>query len=472
MPSSHRPSRATHRSRRPSSVVQVLVLSGYGLRLAVERGHLVIEDGLADRRRVRRLSRIDREVKRIAIIGHAGTISLDAIRWLHDVKIPLVHLDTDGRVLAMVTPDSPDHPILRRAQAQAADAPIGLEIARGLLRQKFDGQERVLRAFTAGQLALPHMELARRALPTATTFPALRVIEARAAAAYWGAWNRMPVHFRDADQDRIPAHWRTFGPRASVLSGSPRLAVNPANAILNYLYAILEAEARIALLAVGCDPGVGIQHADFSSRDSMACDVMEVVRPDVDAWLRDFLSTRTLRRQHFFEHRNGHCRLMPDLAKELAQTASRWAGKLGPVVEVVARTLHGEATAPERPRRWIESNRQRAAGNPLPTRLTESRRKASVRRSPVLLTEPVEEAIASEPLLGPPVRITRQQFLKEIMPELRSIPPEALAEALGLSVAYCARIRIGSTIPNHRHWRALAEAARRSTRLQTAETRR
>lgn len=427
---------------------------------------------MAERRRVRRLSRIDRGVKRIAIIGHAGTISLDAIRWLHDVKIPLIHLDTDGRVLALVTPDSPDHPILRRAQAQAADAPIGLDIARGLLRQKLDGQERVLKTFTAGQLALPHMELARRAIASAITYPALRVIEARAAAAYWGAWNRMPVHFRDADQDRIPDHWRTFGARASVLTGGPRLAVNPANAMLNYLYAILEAEARIALLAVGCDPGVGIQHADFSSRDSMACDVMEVVRPEVDGWLRDFLETRTLRRQHFFEHRNGHCRLMPELAKELAQTASLWAAKLGPVVEGVAETLHTEATAPERPRRWIESNRQRAASTPLPTRLTESHRKASVRRRPSLGEDTAAGDRVEEPLLEPLARITRQQFLKEIAPELRSIPAETLAEAVGLSVAYCARIRIGSTIPNHRHWKALAQAARRSSQLSEALTRR
>jgi hypothetical protein len=56
----------------------------------MSRGHLVIEDGLAEKRRIQRLSRVDREVKRIAIIGHAGTISLDAIRWLHDVKVPLI----------------------------------------------------------------------------------------------------------------------------------------------------------------------------------------------------------------------------------------------------------------------------------------------------------------------------------------------------------------------------------------------
>jgi hypothetical protein len=37
-----------------------------------------------------------------------------------------------------------------------------------------------------------------------------------------------------------------FGARVSPLTGSPRLAVNPPNAVLNYLYAILESEARLS----------------------------------------------------------------------------------------------------------------------------------------------------------------------------------------------------------------------------------
>lgn len=81
------------------------------------------------------------------------------------------------------------------------------------------------------------------------------------------------MDFRVADQGHVPDHWRTFGQRVSALTGSPRLAINPANALLNYLYAILESEARLALLGVGCDPGVGIQHADQKAHDSMACDV-------------------------------------------------------------------------------------------------------------------------------------------------------------------------------------------------------
>ncbi|MBK6781766.1 MAG: CRISPR-associated endonuclease Cas1 [Gemmatimonadetes bacterium] len=434
----------------------MLVLSGYGLRLAVQRSHLVIEDGIADRRRVRRLSRIDKDLKRIAIIGHAGTISLDAIRWLHDVKIPLVHLDTDGRVLAMIAPDSPDHPTLRRAQARAVDSEIGLGIMRDLLRQKLDGQERVLRMFTAGQLALPRMELGRRGLVRATDFISLRSAEAQAAAAYWGAWGRVRVNFRVSDQDRVPEHWLTFGQRVSTLTGSPRLAVNPANAMLNYLYAILEAEARLALLTVGCDPGVGIQHADAKSRDSMACDVMEAVRPAVDAWLLDYLDSRTLRRQDNLELRNGQCRLMPDLAKELAQTAGLWSLKLGPVVEGVAETLHRHATAPERPRPWATSAKpRREAPTSLPTPLTESRRKVQNKTTLQPSVEESETTDAREvPIAMFSGRVTREWFLHEIVPALRLVPVEVIAKAVGLSEPYCAKIRTGRGLPSRRHWAA------------------
>jgi hypothetical protein len=65
----------------------VLVLSGYGLRIAVECGHLVVEDGIADERRRARFSRLDRELKRVVVLGHTGTVSLEAIRWLNGVGV-------------------------------------------------------------------------------------------------------------------------------------------------------------------------------------------------------------------------------------------------------------------------------------------------------------------------------------------------------------------------------------------------
>jgi CRISPR/Cas system-associated endonuclease Cas1 len=64
--------------------------------------------------------------------------------------------------------------------------------------------------------------------------------------------------------------------------------------MLNYLYALLESEARLALAALGLDPGIGVLHNDTRTRDSLACDLMEPVRPQVDAYLLDWLSRAPL----------------------------------------------------------------------------------------------------------------------------------------------------------------------------------
>jgi len=486
------------RSSRPAAERPVLVLSGYGLRLSVQRGHLVLEDGIADRRRVHRLSRIDRGTKRIAIIGHAGTISLDAIRWLHDVKIPLVHLDTDGRVLAVAGPDTPDHPQLRRGQALAAHCDEGLAIARGLLTHKLTGQRDVLRAVVWGQVALGPIEVARRGLEEARDVIGLRTAEAHAASAYWRAWENLPVGFTRKDEFRVPAHWRRFGARTSLLTASPRLAVNPPNALLNYLYAILEAEARLALLAVGCDPGLGIQHADQGSRDSMACDVMEAVRTQVDAWLLSYLESRAFAKHEFFEMGGGNCRLMPGVARELAQTAALWADALGPVVEDTAQRLHRLGAEHGR-QRWLlhrAPSREPQPVSPLPTRLTERNRRRGRpsrdretrmawsagqpqldphrTRGPAVDTGvPYERAsqwVVTEADLAQRQRhrlvqllaglepLTRESFLHAILPALREIPAEAIAPRVGLSVSYCARIRAGACVPRKKHWQAFKGA--------------
>ena len=67
-----------------------------------------------------------------------------------------------------------------------------------------------------------------------------------------------------------PDPWLTFGLRTSVLTGKPHRAVTPGNALLNYLYAVLEAEMTIALLASliehgGEQPGRGMPIGNLAS---------------------------------------------------------------------------------------------------------------------------------------------------------------------------------------------------------------
>jgi len=137
----------------------------------------------------------------------------------------------------------------------------------------------------------------------------------------------------------VPEHWGTVGTRHSPLSNAQRVAVTPVNAILNYLYAILEAEARVACLTVGLDPGLGIWHVDYRSRDSFALDLMEAGRPSVDRYVLNLIGDRTFTRREFGETSRGVCRVLPTLAQELAQTAALWRDAIAPHTEHVARLL-------------------------------------------------------------------------------------------------------------------------------------
>src|SRR6516225_9774226 len=106
----------------------VCVVEGYGVRVYVQHGRLNIEDGFPGERRERSYSRVKPGIGRLVLLGHAGTITLEAFRWLADVGISLIQIDADGRLLTTSAPTGSDAR-LRRAQALAITNPTGLHVA-------------------------------------------------------------------------------------------------------------------------------------------------------------------------------------------------------------------------------------------------------------------------------------------------------------------------------------------------------
>src|SRR4029077_20018147 len=150
------------------------------------------------------------------------------------------------------------------------------------------------------------------------------------------------------------------------LSGSPRLAANPPNAILNYLYALLESESRLPAAALGLDPGIGVLHVDTPARDSLACDLMEPIRAQVDAYLLDWVTRQPLRREWVFEERDGNCRLMASFAVRLSETLPIWRQAVAPVAEWVARAFWSTIRKPDAPfaTRLTQNNKREAKRAP------------------------------------------------------------------------------------------------------------
>src|SRR5579863_5171336 len=349
----------------------VITVYGYGIQIRVDRGHLLIEDGIASDRRQARLPRVGHGLKRLVVVGSDGMLSLAALQWMADQDIAFSMLERDGSVLATTGPVRPSDARLRRAQGLAVQSGMALEIARELISQKLDGQAQVAREKLLDTTTARTISEFRAGLANAETPEAIRLLESLAGRSYWAAFHNLPINFPKNDLQRVPDHWRTFGYRISPLTGSPRLAVNPPNALLNYLYAVLESEARLAAAALGLDPGLGVLHSDGKVRDSLACDLMEPVRPKVDAYLLDWITRESLRRDWFFEQRDGNCRLMATIVVRLSETAPTWGRALAPRAEWVAHTL---ASGISKPNRNIGP----------PTRLTQSHRRDVRDSAPIL----------------------------------------------------------------------------------------
>ena len=321
----------------------VCVVEGYGVRVRVKRGHLLVEDGYGAERRERVFSRATHGLSRLVVLGHEGFVTLEALRWLADLGIAYQQIDRDGRVLATSAIGGGDAR-LRRQQALAPHTDLGLEVARSILIAKLDGQRDVLSQLTDLAEVFEAFDHWRHSLREGASLEALLEAEREAALIYWGQWAVVEWRFSPRDAERVPAHWQRFGRRQSPLSSGPRLAVTPINALLNYLYALLEAETRIACLIVGLDPGLGVVHVDYRARDSFVLDLMEVGRPAVDAYVLNLVRSRIFIARNFGETSRGICRVLAPLAHELAETGHDWRQLIAPYAERIAEQL---ASAPD-----------------------------------------------------------------------------------------------------------------------------
>jgi CRISPR associated protein, Cas1 family len=87
----------------------------------------------------------------------------------------------------------------------------------------------------------------------------------------------------------------------------------------NYAYGLLEGRTRVAITSFGLDPAIGFMHSPArpkeAPRSPLALDLMEPLRPIVDAAVLGFASGSALRPADFVLTREGICRLHPQLAR-------------------------------------------------------------------------------------------------------------------------------------------------------------
>lgn len=184
--------------------------------------------------------------------------------------------------------------------ARAHDEPWRDRWSRAVVRRKVASQAVALRrALTRRPDARCDLSAALRTLThtlgqlrTTVTLgrDAIRGLEGAAAAAYFRGYRTL------------------FAPALNFRGRNRRPPRDPVNACLSLAYTLAHGEAVAAIRAAGLDPMIGFYHDLLFGRESLACDLVEPLRPHVDTWIWDLFRERTLRPESFGRV-NEACRL-------------------------------------------------------------------------------------------------------------------------------------------------------------------
>lgn len=117
---------------------------------------------------------------------------------------------------------------------------------------------------------------------------------------------------------------------------------DPVNALLSFAYTLVHHEAIRQAKRFGLDPDLGFYHRLAYSRQSLACDLMEPLRPQVEGWIVNLLQQDALTLRHFRTNKDAGCLLgkegrlvfyglfeqkLPQWRRSLGAHA-RWLGKV------------------------------------------------------------------------------------------------------------------------------------------------
>ena len=187
---------------------------------------------------------------------------------------------------------SPGHNDARRRLAQYQlwqDADRRLNWSRQLIRAKITAKQKFLQSALSRRLDLRHplsCALAGLAsiipsLDKTANLGGLRGLEGSAAAIYFAGFQHLFADSLDfTGRNRRP----------------PR---DPVNTCLSLVYTVVHNETARACHGAGLDPLLGFYHEPAYGRESLACDVIESLRPRLDRWVWYLFRTRQLTADNF-----------------------------------------------------------------------------------------------------------------------------------------------------------------------------
>lgn len=322
-----------------------IVIDQQGVSLDVEQGRLVARHASWAKPRTAPLAQLESVVIQTRTQLDSRLLSQLAA---HDVRVQVIAGRGQGESCYMV---GSQHKDARRRLAQYAvvtHPAAQYAWAKRLVRLRLRRQKLLLasavliRGDRAAMLRYRSGMIGRLAtrLERQPNLAALRGSEGAAAALYFGAYQQL------------------FAPAWGFVGRNRRPPRDPVNVLLSLAYTLLHGIVAKAVQHGGLDPQLGVLHEVAYGRDSLVCDLMEVLRSDVEWWVWRLCASETMRVEDFsMSDAAGHspCTLgkagRARFYQAFAAVQDAWMRDAVQMVRVLVRRLQPDVTLP-----WVDDD--------------------------------------------------------------------------------------------------------------------
>lgn len=270
-------------------------------------------------------------LKKVVVIGNV-TIDTPVFHRLSDQNVSIVFLSGKRlRFCGMLHGRIHNNGILRVRQYEKSLSAFSMEIALEIIKRKVGKQKDFLMEIRESRddLRFRMTEASRvlgKILEKLTTdtieMETLRGLEGGASATYFSAYTEIfPESLRFEKRNRRPPE-------------------DPVNAMLSLCYTLIHYEIVREIEIIGLDPIIGFYHQFDYGRESLACDLVELYRTDVDRFVWGLFRERVFVLRDFSEEdeRPG-CYLKKESRKRFYPLYEEWAKEIRQELVNEVRTL-------------------------------------------------------------------------------------------------------------------------------------
>ncbi|MBM94511.1 MAG: CRISPR-associated endonuclease Cas1 [Oceanospirillaceae bacterium] len=276
-----------------------------------------------------------RYIRKIVCV-HGVTLSSNLLGQLWQRGIDFIALNPrDSERSFGLYPDQQQQ-VQRRCQQYQwqQDNEHSLSIARTLCRHRLQQQLRYLAqqpTDTRPDELIQQLSSLQAQMTNATHTDTLRGLEGTAQRLMFQYWRRcLPSRLGFEKRQRRPPP-------------------DPVNALLSLTYTIAMQEAIRQCKAAGLDSQLGFYHRVTHGRHALACDLMEVARPQCEQWVVELFNTGAIKQRHFSgpTQRAQGCRLGKAgrtlYYQHLASVIPKWQTQLAAAARWLARQVDQRA---------------------------------------------------------------------------------------------------------------------------------